>query len=611
LLLTPMLAAACPDTPVLSRCDLAFDLTPEEVQQHPNPYLSVRLLAEFKSPRAKTLKIEFFPEGPGRLVLRLTPTEPGLWTYKLTSNLNRLDGQEGSLQALESPAPGHLQPANVHHWRTMRDLQPHLWMGDNLPALANLPGPLFEELVRKRAAQKFTHLRAYVLGVQPERAYADPDHPNAEFFRELDYRVGQLNAAGIVVDLVLGGPNGELPRLFPRPDQRERYLRYVIARFAGFSITWQGVERFESYPNGRALLKEIMTRIKTLDPYSHLRTTGTEATSAALLADGWMNVRSYARTQDLADSFTLPAVEHQLYPTPALALEAAIDGGSVLESRTGRKLPGDDPVAFRRRLWRATMAGPYVYYTHAEAVNGGIPKDPAYLDSPQASVMTHWFDVMSQTRFWDLRPHFDVDGGRGLALPTVEYLVYVERASGPIEVVVEKAGYEVVWINPTTGERLPQKGWRGDKFTGEPPDRERDWLLHLSRDGRKEGMRKAWRFEYAEQPILMQEIDAIERVIPFTVEQPKESEMKVGIEYPFQAVIKRPTRATREMFFVWLVELPADGQGYRVAGTGAEGRFRIPPELARTFPGVVSLRLYGMNANGKVYVLDRAVPLSR
>ena len=34
-------------------------------------------------------------------------------------------------------------------------------------------------------------------------------------------------------------------------------MRYVVARYAPMNVTWQGVERFEEYADGRALLKEI------------------------------------------------------------------------------------------------------------------------------------------------------------------------------------------------------------------------------------------------------------------------------------------------------------------------------------------------------------------
>jgi hypothetical protein len=63
------------------------------------------------------------------------------------------------------------------------------------------------------------------------------------------------------------------------------------------------------------------------------------------------------------------------------------------------------------------------------------------------------------------------------------------------------------------------------------------------------------------------------------------------------------------MMYLWTGEVASENQGFRVLGTGAEGTLRIPPGLAPTLPGTLTLRLYGMNALGKVYTLFRAYKL--
>ena len=65
------------------------------------------------------------------------------------------------------------------------------------------------------------------------------------------------------------------------------------------------------------------------------------------------------------------------------------------------------------------------------------------------------------------------------------------------------------------------------------------------------------------------------------------------------------------MLYAWTAEATADGQGYRVIGTSAEGQFTIPAGIAKNFPAVVNLRLMGINANGKVYSLDKVVRVTR
>ena len=134
------------------------------------------------------------------------------------------------------------------------------------------------------------------------------------------------------------------------------------------------------------------------------------------------------------------------------------------------------------------MNGQYPTFGNTGTYGGGrIHVDAKYADSPGARAMTAWFDFFSRTRHWELEPYFDVDGGRALALEGVEYIVYVEKP-GPVEVLVERHGYDVAWFNPITGESLKQKDFKGERFTGEPPDKTHDWVLHISREGRKEGM---------------------------------------------------------------------------------------------------------------------------
>jgi hypothetical protein len=53
----------------------------------------------------------------------------------------------------------------------------------------------------------------------------------------------------------------------------------------------------------------------------------------------------------------------------------------------------------------------------------------------------------------------------------------------------------------------------------------------------------------------------------------------------------------------------ADHQGYRVVATGQKGQMTMPPDIAKNFPAIMHLRLYGMNANGKVYEADSGLEI--
>ena len=162
-------------------------------------------------------------------------------------------------------------------------------MGDTCYPFAFLDRALFDKIVDTRARQKFNHLRGVIIGLQPDQqksAFPAPDQPNPDFFRELDARIQYMNRKGIIADLVLGSDHNQLVGQFPERAQRERYIRYLVARYAPMNITWQGVQEFESYPEGREVLREMGQLLANLDPYKHPRSTHTYATSLRCWATG-------------------------------------------------------------------------------------------------------------------------------------------------------------------------------------------------------------------------------------------------------------------------------------------------------------------------------------
>src|SRR5882757_11587624 len=87
---------ACEATPAYSPCEIVFELSAADLAAHANPYASVQLKAEFRSPRFHTYLMPAFWDGGRKMIVRFTPTEAGQWIYKTTSNLASFDGKEGS-----------------------------------------------------------------------------------------------------------------------------------------------------------------------------------------------------------------------------------------------------------------------------------------------------------------------------------------------------------------------------------------------------------------------------------------------------------------------------------------------------------------------------------
>ena len=345
---------------------MAFELSDKAAAAHPDPYKTVELRAEFRSPRHRTLAMPAFWDGGRRMVIRFAPTEPGQWDYRLTSNVAELDGKTGSFTAAASPSPGFIHAANVHHWAwTERDEngldRGHLWMGATELRFGYLDDAAFRSVADTRAAEKFNHLRGWITDGAGDAAYTGPDSPNLAQFRRFDDRIRYLTSKGIAADLILAAGNNTITRLFPTWQERRRFVSYLVARFAAMNVTWQGVQYFEDDVDARPLLKEIGRLLKELDPYQHPRTSGARVTSTPLLDDGWEDFATHGSTDDQVD-----AIEHQVFAVPMVSTNVT-DAG--------------DAAAFRKRLWNATMDGQYVTYAG---------------NSANAKAMTVWHDFLGR-----------------------------------------------------------------------------------------------------------------------------------------------------------------------------------------------------------------------
>lgn len=548
----------CDGIAAWSPCEFTFELPAAEGGAHPNPYVSAELHIELRSPRFRTYSMPAYWDGGNKLVVRFVPTEMGSWTYRVSSNIAAFEGKAGSFNAGESSFPGYVHVANVHHWAT-DDKKAHLWMGYVVDHFATIPGPAFDQMLDAVVANKFNHVRAQAL--EPA-AYAGPDKPNLKYFAELDRRILALHKKGITTDLMLGSDPDSYAKLFPDWQSRKRFVRYVVGRYGALNITWQGFEQFEGHTSARAILKELGLALKETDPYEHPRSTNAKLTSSPFLSDGWMNF-----VIDHSANDQIGAVEHQFYQVPFV---------------------GVTPV---QHLWNSTMDG---QYPTIEGKFGAEPKS--------------WFDFMADTRHWELEPYFDVDAARCVSLEGIEYVVLVEKP-GPVEVEVEKHGYDVSWLNPGTGETIGQKKYKGEHYTGSAPDNAHPWVLLIAREGRKEAMLKSYKFESRVVPV--QDIEQTPAKVPFAITDPAADTMGLRTPVLFATKVTRSTRATRTMMYLWTGEVPADELGFRVLGTGAQGTFPIPADIATRLPAAISIRVQALNANGKAYAADKVYQLTQ
>ncbi len=573
---------ACGSVPVYSPCEIRIEIPAEEASEGSNPFTSVTLRAEFRSPKGGRTKVmAAFWDGGRDFTIRFSPDYEGRWDFRIISNIQALDRTTGSFQAVAAETPGFIEVFNSRYFKYPATNTPHYWMGDTVLGLGSMPWEGFRALADRRVEQGFTHMRTSVLG-EPggsAEAFRGPEEPTVEHFRELDRRVAYLHDLGMVTDLVLANSGEELERLFPRRRYRDRFVQYVCARYAAYSVTWQMLLEWESHDSGARLAADLASSVTKHDPYSHPKSTGATVTSAPLSEDGWQDYITQNRVEP-----SLASIEYELRRAP------------FVNTGVGA---GADAAGTRRQAWTAATRGQYVTLAGSE----GSP------DSPAAEALTHLEQFFAQSRYFDLQPHYRVVGGSGLALQRVpyrqekpvgiEYIIYAERP-GLIELVMPKHEYSVSWYNPADGAWFDQKKkFKGDRYRSQTPDDRHDWVLYLRREGKKQDYNKSFILESKTPQFREVEHSAAE--VPFEIQFPEGNEIQSGREHEFNATLTKNTIAAKRMLWLWTGEVAGSGRGSRVLGTTQSGRFPVPDRLASRYPATLSVRVTGLDGAGRLF----------
>ncbi len=559
-------------------CELKFEMQPDEIKST-QAVMDDDLRVEFRSPSHVTFMIRGFWDGGRTFRVRFTPIEAGEWAYKITSTSKRLDEQESKFNVAETSEAGMINVANLRHWRSTSK-KPHLWLGAQAPWL-ELDQATFESWLDARKKDGFTHIRGVVLSGKP---FDKDGKPDLAYFQKLDERVLAVAQRSLTADLIIADQTFMTSGGFKNPALLEPEIRYVVARYSGLNVTWQGIEHFEDVPDSRELLRQIGSMLKNYDGFHHPRSTDAVATSSPLLGDGWMNfvIEGSPRPE-------LGAVDHQFTSRPSIHV-----------------ISTSEPVGFRHELWNATTNGQYP----------SVPFDALKNDANVKAVQT-WYKLLADARHWEFEPFFDVSGARAVAvdgrtdpnaeIDFVECLTYAQTP-GIVEVTIPRHKYNLEWVNPATGEETPLKDTRAEVFSIDTPDQTNDWILYLPREGRKESMARSYYFESHDPPVQEPEGDPAKT--PFDIVDPPGDHMSVSVPIPFKVKLLKNNRATRAMEYVWWGEVASSGAAMRVLGVGPSGTFTIPNSLA-TPGGILTMRLQAINANGKAYELDKVYTLTR
>lgn len=354
-----------------------------------NPFVDLELSATFTR-GSERYTPEGFYDGRGTYRVRFMPPSSGEWAWVTRSNHPDLDGRKGSVVVVEGGNKGPVRVANTHHF-AYADGTPFRPFGTTIYEWAFQPEA--KKLQTLATLRKTAFNKARMLAVPPYKPYylsgpakltefpfagssrADFDFSrfNPAYFQSLERDVKRLSDLGIQVDLILFRPydKGQWGFDTTSDEVNQRFIRYMVARFAAYQNIWWSLANENSYI--KHLSDEDFDRyfqiVQQYDPYGHLRSIH----NADRIYDynkPWVTHVSL-QYYNAVKVFGVSPLLRDIYRKPIVHDEINYEGNSP--SRWGQ-LSGEE---LTRRFWIALTGGAYA--THGEILDNGWIGGGGYL----------------------------------------------------------------------------------------------------------------------------------------------------------------------------------------------------------------------------------------
>jgi hypothetical protein len=357
-----------------------------------NPFIDVKLSARFKQ-AGRTVEAAGFYDGDGTFKIRFMPDSNGLWRYETVSNRPELSGKKGSF-AVTQPAKGNhglVRVYNTFHF-AYADGMPYKPLGTTAYVWTHQSDELQEQTLKTLAASPFNKIRfcvfpkRYVWNTGEPQMYPfegtpgdfDTARPNPKFFRHFEQRIRDLQKLGIEADIILFHPYDNGAWGFDRMASIEddRYLRYVVARFAAFRNVWWSLANEYDFMQYKSEddWERMGQLVSRSDPYHHLLGihNGHQIFNQTR---PWITHASMQNGAAVEDP-NAAGIYRDAYRKPVVYDEAKYEGN--ISHRWGN-ISAEEMVY---RFWNGTVAGTYVghgeTYTSPDEVlwwsKGGVLK---------------------------------------------------------------------------------------------------------------------------------------------------------------------------------------------------------------------------------------------
>ena len=255
-------------------------------------YQSVEFTAEFTC-RNRRMWVRGFYDGEGRYGLRMMPDSEGTWRYETTSNVPELNGQTGAFEC--GPAAAHGPVVVEKTGRLARlayaDGTDYSCVGTTCYCWTHQGEEMENQTLETLKNGPFNKIRMCIFpkhylynandpahfpfpGGKTEGGYRwDFSKFDPEYWRHLEKRIGQLGEMGIEADLILFHPYdrwgfADMPR-----ETDLAYLRYAVARLAGFRNVWWSFANEYDLMRNKTMLDwyDNFRLVAEEDPAGHLR----------------------------------------------------------------------------------------------------------------------------------------------------------------------------------------------------------------------------------------------------------------------------------------------------------------------------------------------------
>lgn|GEM_PF-1314872 len=502
------LAAAPAATPTTQWQRWEHQLT--SATEYANPCTDVKVTVRFDGPNGQTWTALGCWDGERRFLIRGVFPTAGAWRWQTTcsdTNNSGLHHQSGVVQVKRADSKnalmrhGYLRVSEDGRLLVHADGTPFLWIGDTCwAAPVHATDEEWSRYVGNRKARGYSVLQ---LSIAPHWALDHAPHdlpppflsklpditrPNPAYFQRLDRMLALANDRGLVV-MMCGLM--ETPDRYPPPAQIAVFSRYVAARYSSFEVIFSPgfdspIRKAETLAAAGAVREAAPANLMTLH-------SGTGVGPEFHTAD-WLAFDMYQsghnggdRARQSARAIGMAADILALAPRKPL-----INGEAIYEGELG------GAYDVRRTAWLSFLSGAVGYTAGINEVYRWTDKATTMMDVPSSDMVALLARVLRATPWWQLeaQPARILNQPRNRAAwmafaLTTDHTVGLAYLPENAELMLNLDGlaprYEVLWINPATGESIPgHVATAASEVQLTAPDA-RDWVVLLAAPGRPAG----------------------------------------------------------------------------------------------------------------------------